>query len=184
MVRLYGIANLDHTERELHRLMENWWTIDRIKQILLPCINQSSPVSLRLLDWIVTNYSKEYRLVLHHQKYSIHVHEQYRNAMHTWGCKYFAPFRRGNKVVFIFKNEHYSTTLGQLNFMHWCSRTGLLDYALDHLEEIRDHMQYHSKLKQRRKSKRVPLTRSPNQGCYVYVVSSISAFDEDDDDDG
>jgi hypothetical protein len=36
--------------------------------------------------------------------------------------------------------NEYTTTVGQLNFMYWASRYGVLGYARDHMDAIeRDH---------------------------------------------
>ncbi len=168
-------SSLNRKEKVLVEFLQSWWKSDRVERILLPFLTQQSTVSLRLLDWIVTNYSKSYHLVLHGNRRSIHIHEGYRDSMNVWGCKNFSPFRRGPKIWFRHGNTRYESTVGQLNFLSWCSSIGLLNYATSHKEDIREHMQSASvqlrKVKNK-KRKRGPLSESPRRGCYVYIVPS------------
>jgi hypothetical protein len=128
--------------------------------------NRSTVVSLRLLDWLVTNYvttraipgetpeGRSERLNLYY-KYSPH--------LDSYTKVWFDPFARKSadkgspKVRFYTRTCEYSTTresseeeeefhdfvwttAGQLNFFRVAIEEGLIQYAFDQHERIQTHM--------------------------------------------
>jgi hypothetical protein len=103
---------------------------------VLPYISGETPnVSLRLIDWFVTNYSKKHNVVLAHEHANhtvvhFNVYLNYRSQLKAYSKQQFDPFRRRDRILF-----HYSagcaaveTTVGQLNFFRWMLQNKLLDY--------------------------------------------------------
>ena len=83
-------------------------------------------VSLRLLDWLVTKYSRNTKIIikdLNGEKQDLRT--CYKSMLNTYKKRYFDPFKRKNKGFKVF------TTLGQLNFFKWAISNGIIKYVED-----------------------------------------------------
>jgi hypothetical protein len=113
---------------------------------LVPRLNRTHPVSLRLLDWLVVDYAREkdiaYRRYVPTLKREMIVvmHALYTSWLHRWRRRHYDPFRRRHRIYFTLDGETYSTTVAQLHFFYMARLFGFLDYATDHLDEILPHM--------------------------------------------
>lgn len=113
---------------------------------ILPIIEGQSAVSLRLIDWFVTNYSKKYNVVITKEvaKNIIHfnVYLSYRSQLKAYSKQLFDPFRRRDRITFMYDNNEHNieTTIGQLNFFRWVIQNDILGYIQDHLGEIERDM--------------------------------------------
>ena len=90
--------------------------------ILIPIVNGLSKISLRVLDWFVTNFCKKHNTVIHYQRDSkaqkLIVHLDYKNQLKAYSKKQFDPFCRRERINFIYgKGNELLTTVGQLNFI-------------------------------------------------------------------
>ena len=143
---------LDRKQLPVLRALEKYYTPDVLRNVLVPIISHSNApkcdkLSLRALDWLVTNYSKKHPIIykvkpLGMTERVINIYSEYR----TWLWKHrrsrFDPFRRRQRLWFKVDGVEHTTTVGQLNFMYWASLYGVLDYARAHLAEIEsDHTQ-------------------------------------------
>lgn len=109
--------------------------------ILIPIVNGVSKISLRVLDWFVTNFCKKHNTVIHYQKdgkpQKLIVHLDYKNQLKAYSKKQFDPFCRRERINFIYgKGNELLTTVGQLNFFRWAIEHHVLDYINDNLEII------------------------------------------------
>jgi hypothetical protein len=76
---------------------------DRI-QILKDIIYQNSPLSLRLIDWLVTNYSKKYNIIYPINKNGedvvyFNIYLDYKNQLKAYSKKFFDPFCRQKRII-------------------------------------------------------------------------------------
>lgn len=146
-------------------------------------INQKTPLSLRLLDWLVTNYSKKYNIT-YPLKYNsetvyFNVYIDYKNQLKAYSKKFFDPFCRQKRLVIdsnTFKWRTYTseeditkkdiiTTVGQLNFFRWFIENKIIDYALCNVELIdRDMM---ATVTAKKRGKRCVLSPSAVKGIYT-----------------
>ena len=180
---------LTSKERSLHRMLQDNYTRDIAKDVLIPLIDQTSPVSLRALDWCVTNWSKQRNVVC----YSIsagqetNIHHSYRDMLSHWKRRLFDPFRRRTRMQLILDGKKYETTLGQANFALWIYQSGTYAYVLGHICDIEANMNAvsQSQKKNRKRAretgvpkKREELTEAPKSMCVVYSAPSIACFDE------
>lgn len=112
------------------------------RSVFIPLITQETGVSLRALDWFVTNYSKKIQLRLQ----SVNVHVSYKTMLAQYRRKHFDPFRRyqtasdDGKVSFTHGGVTYQTTVGQVNFIVWAHERGVLDYTKAHINDIEADM--------------------------------------------
>lgn len=112
---------------------------------ILPIIEGESNISLRLIDWFVTNYSKKYNTVItkQHNNNIIHfnVYLSYRSQLKAYSKQLFDPFRRRDRITFYFdKESSIETTIGQLNFFRWIISNDILDYIGNNLKDIENDM--------------------------------------------
>ena len=110
---------------------------------LIDIVNGRSKVSLRILDWFVTNYARERDLVYVYTTKDLHVRRmivfsEYRQQLRAYSKKRFVPFCRRERmeVVCPTTGQVVYTTIAQLNFFRWAVQRKLLDYVEEHVVEI------------------------------------------------
>ncbi len=124
--------------------LSKFYTQDNI-DIIKPIINQESRLSLRILDWFATRYSKKHQITyrLKQSNRVFDVHESYKSQLKAYSKKNFDPFCRSNKFRFAYggQSEQYLlTTPGQLCFFKWCIENDILDCVTDHYDIIEKDM--------------------------------------------
>lgn len=112
---------------------------------IIPIVEGTSKISLRLIDWFVTNYSKKYNTVVTKEKQNniIHfnVYLSYRSQLKAYSKQQFDPFRRRDRISFVYDDDkNIETTIGQLNFFRWVLQNDILDYIQMNLENIEKDM--------------------------------------------
>jgi len=108
--------------------------IQRVKDIL----EGTSDISLRLIDWFVTNYAKKHNVayLTKEQRYVI-VYLSYKSHLKAYSKRMFDPFCRWKRIKF----RGLDTTVGQLNFFEWALSDEVLDYLEQHREEVHNDME-------------------------------------------
>jgi hypothetical protein len=125
----------------IRNLYEYYLTNDRIDKIL-PIITSNSHISIRVLDWFVTNYSKKYNIIyelsdVDNSDRYFNVFLQYKCQLKAYKKKKFDPFCRKQKLLFYYDiNKCVETTLGQLNFFRWALNNEILTYVENNLQKI------------------------------------------------
>ena len=114
---------------------------------VLPYITGDSEVSLRLIDWFVTNFSKKHNVVLSHELADgsgvhFNVYLNYRAQLKAYSKQQFDPFRRRDRIEFFYDEASPSveTTIGQLNFFRWMLQNRVIDYVSTHADTIERDM--------------------------------------------
>ena len=159
-------------------------------------------ISLRAIEWLVTNYSKGTKIVLFNEqnKKRIDIHNAYEIQSNYYKRNLFDPFCRHGRVYFLWKLQSAKTseweevvmitTVGQLNFMKWSDENSVLDYARTHKDEIQQTMESTlSEVNKEKKMykkmgklrKRKELTKEPEIYCTVYSLDTHLYFDHMDD---
>jgi hypothetical protein len=84
-------------------------------------------ISLRNLEWFVTNYSKKQHVTYQTPAgRSFTVHVAYKSSLDGYSKKLFDPFCRTERIEF----QGFTTTCAQLNFLRWCIQNGIIEYML------------------------------------------------------
>lgn len=114
-------------------------------QRIVPIINGKSPISLRLIDWFITNFSKKHSTIIPfttgNNVVHFNVYLSYRSQLKAYSKHLFDPFRRRDRIMFVYdKTNSVETTIGQLNLFRFLLQNNLLEYIESHLEEIESDM--------------------------------------------
>lgn len=153
--------------------------IEQIKSI----IDQNSVISLRILDWFITNYAKKHRTIITHNKKSIDVYQNYKLQLKSFSKRQFDPFCRKNKIIFYYNDDDYiETSCGQLCFFRWCFENNILNYVKDNLSTIEQDMKNSLKSKKTVKTqescqKRQPLSVSASRSVSKQTGKYTVKFD-------
>jgi hypothetical protein len=106
---------------------------------MIDIIDSKSVISLRILDWFVTKYSKRGVDFIKNGE-TIDVHINYKAQLKSYRKRYFDPFRRKKKFNYKYniKNKDYMiyTTIGQLNFFRWAINNDILNFVEINLTAI------------------------------------------------
>ena len=111
-----------------------------LKEILV-ILEGESAMSLRLIDWFVTNYAKAHNISYIHKNQEFFVYIDYKNQLKAYSKKLFDPFCRRERIMFQMKDiPAFITTVGKLNFFRWAIEKGVIDYINLNLSEIEKEM--------------------------------------------
>jgi hypothetical protein len=105
---------------------------------VLTYLTGDAPLSLRIIDWFVTKYSRKsfVRYPLNGQDFLVYL--SYKGQLKAYSKQYFDPNCRRERIMFKIPNqEQFMTTIGKLNFFRWALESKILDYIEAHEEEIR-----------------------------------------------
>lgn len=189
----YDPDSLDSKQVQRLQVMSTFYTQERIDQLLVPIITQKDELSLRLLDWLVTNYAKKHNVVYEYEprpgeRLLINVYFEYKAWLRNYRRKNFDPFRRRERITFETMGRTEETTVGQLNFVYWAHTYGVLAFTRSHLRTIERDMnrslsevkrQKEADRRQGKKRKRQELSQLPSTHCMVYRASLVTGFDSD-----
>jgi hypothetical protein len=110
-------------------------------------LRNEAHISLRIIDWLVTNYSKKtnitYSLVDSETGLDVpfNVFLQYKAQLKSFSKKFFDPFARRERIAFPDgRGGELHTTAGQLNFFRWAIVNGVIEYGQANAAEIEDDM--------------------------------------------
>lgn len=109
-------------------------TFDRVSSIL----TGKSRISLRLLDWFVTNYAKKHNIsYMTTSGRHVIVYLVYKAHLKAYNKKMFDPFCRCRRIQF----RGLDTTVGQLNFFEWILQDEVLEYLESNYDDIHTDME-------------------------------------------
>lgn len=104
---------------------------------LIPILKGEGDLSLRLIDWFVTNYAKKHHVsyLLNGQEFVVQLN--YKSQLKAFSKKLFDPFCRRERILFQCGNhEPFETTVGQLNFFRWAFEKEILPQIRKNAAEI------------------------------------------------
>ena len=129
----------------LNNLMK-FYNKDNNLQKILPIINGESKLSIRIIDWFVTNYSKKNYTVYNvknnddnSKRFKVYI--DYKLKLKAYSKRRFDPFCRWERINIPYENDTYiQTTIGQLNFFKWCLDNKIIEYIEENIESIEKDM--------------------------------------------
>ena len=108
---------------------------------MLTIINGHSTISLRLVDWFVTNYSKKFFVIYLLNNVRFKVYDDYKLKLRAYSKRRFDPFCRWERITIPYKeNVSMQTTIGQLNFFKWALENKIIEYIENNYEAIEKDM--------------------------------------------
>jgi len=124
---------------------------------LLEVIEVNNKISLRIIDWFVTNYSKKNNIfyTIYKTPHGVKTFESngntiykqfntyhsYKSQLKSYSKKKFDPFCRRKRIKFNYtEDKSIETTIGQLNFFKWAIDNLIIDYILDNYSNIEADM--------------------------------------------
>lgn len=127
--------------------LQDFYTAPGNLEKLLPILQGSSVISLRLIDYFVTNYSKKYNTSYMLNNRHFLVYFNYKRELNAYSKRLFDPFCRRERIMFQARGiDPFVTTVGQLNFFRWFIEKNIYEHVEEHREEIEKDM--NSTLKQ------------------------------------
>lgn len=157
--------------KSLTKFYEDDATFETFRAVL----GGSTKMSLRVLDWLVTNYAKKRNIVYgikdNDRDVAFNMFLEYKSQLKAYSKRYFDPFCRRGRVM----HRGVETTCGQLNFFRWAIKYGVLDYALRHHDEIEQDMlssiqHRYSVGTKKEDSKRKELSKAAIKSCTTTMV--------------
>jgi len=164
-------------------------------------IDGTKGISLRSIDWFITNYSKKnniYYLIYKDKDKlptfeeknatfctNMTVYHSYKSQLKAYSKKRFDPFCRRDRILFSVSYDcEIETTIGQLNFFRWAIQNLVIDYICKNKDVIETDMNECLRIIKEKSSKktgsrkqREELSLSATRGLSRNNISVIVSFD-------
>jgi hypothetical protein len=155
---------------------------------MLSVINGTTNISLRIMDWFVTNYSKKHYTVydlvggtagggIPAKRFKVYV--DYKLKLRAYSKKRFDPFCRWDRINIPYKNGTYiQTTLGQLNFFKWAIENEVIRYIQENYSAIEADMNIRNNTS-RKIAKSHQTSSATIDGCELKIKHTTGGDDDD-----
>tara|TARA_A200000113_G_scaffold223379_1_gene238865 strand:+ start:988 stop:1536 length:549 start_codon:yes stop_codon:yes gene_type:complete len=179
-------ARMTQNSLIMNNLMSFYNTDGNLEKIL-SIINGDSTISLRIVDWFATNYSKQYCVTYktdNSDRFKVYV--DYKLKLRSYSKKRFDPFCRWERISIPYKEDtHIQTTIGQLNFFKWALENDVIKYIQENYDKIEADMNSRNSTSKRRntpvgnktRKKREELSVSASKSIYREDVKIVVTFD-------
>jgi hypothetical protein len=145
--------------------LKSYLTGDNMEKIL-PILTGESKISIRVIEWFVTNYCKKKNIAYvrtdkHNKEAYFNVYLNYKGQLKSYNKDLFDPFCRGDELInFPIKdNKYIVTNIPQLNFFKWALEYDILKFIETNLDDIyKDMTENNSKAKKKTDNKRQELS--------------------------
>ena len=105
--------------------------------------DSSKKLSIRLVNWFVTNYAKQHFTVYEIPSSSkrFFVWTNYKSTEDSYSKQMFDPYCRQQRILIPYdKTTQIETTIGQLHFFKWAIINKVIEYIIEHYECIEKDM--------------------------------------------
>ena len=128
----------------LNNLMMFYTNKDNLHK-MINIINGESKISLRIVDWFVTNFAKKnftvYELSDDQDDNRFKVYHDYKLKLRAYSKKRFDPFCRWERISIPYDDENFmETTIGQLNFFKWAIENKIIEFIEKNYSIIENDM--------------------------------------------
>lgn len=116
---------------------------------MMAIVNGESKISLRIIDWFVTNFSKKYFVIYdvettfgtNQSIQRFKVYNDYKLKLKAYSKRQFDPFCRWTRITIPYYDvNHIETTIGQLNFFKWAIENNIIEYITENYAIIENDM--------------------------------------------
>ena len=130
--------------------------------------SSTKKVSIRIINWFVTNYAKQHFTVYENGSERFFVWTRFRSAEDGYSKELFDPYCRKDRIIIPYdETTQIVTTIGQLNFFKWAITNKVIEYIVAHYDEITRDMN-------------VRLTQKNKHTVTVDSLSSVSSLSSND----
>lgn len=163
-----------HCKQELivSNLQKFYSTYHDVQEIM-PLLLGTSELSLRLIDWFVTNYAKKHNVgyILDGQEFLVYMN--YKSQLKAYSKKLFDPFCRRERIMFQIPGvEPFVTTVGKLNFFRWAIEKGVITYL--QLNSVKIEAEMNKVMKEQNKARSSTASSTESNNTVVSSVSEVS----------
>ena len=165
----------------LFNKLSTWYNKTNSFSKMLNIINGNSTISLRIIDWFTTNYSKKYFISYTIKDRRFNVYNDYKLQLKAFSKKRFDPFCRWDRISIPYKDVEIMTTIGQLNFFKWAIENEIIEYIEKHIKDIEYDMNSRNSCaksnKDNSRKKREELSISASKSIIKEQVKITLSFD-------
>ena len=111
--------------------INTFYTEEENRTKLVNILDKSNGISLRNLEWFITNYAKKNHTTFTTRDGKLFtVRCAYKSSLDGYSKKLFDPFCRSEKFAYLVPGTSHEihTTLAQLNFIKWCIKNNIIEY--------------------------------------------------------
>ncbi len=121
---------------------------------MLNIITGESSISLRIVDWFVTNFAKKYYTLIDDENNKrFKVYFDYKLKLKAYAKVRFDPFCRWERISIPYDDANYmETTLGQLNFFKWAIENQIINFIETNYAVIENDMNSRNSTSRRKQS--------------------------------
>jgi hypothetical protein len=127
---------------------------------MMQIINGESHISLRIVDWFVTNFAKKNYTVYElpakrgsDDTIRFKVYNDYKLKLKAYSKRRFDSFCRWERVSIPYDGEKcMETTIGQLNFFKWAIENKIIDYIEENYRDIENDMNHRNSTSKKKHS--------------------------------
>ena len=136
------VLDTESKQDAILRKVKQFYSDEYNLQLLTNILTKQSELSLRLFDWLVTNYAKKHNVVYKSDNGQMfNVYAEYRNWLKGYSKRNFDPFKRRDRIEIVDSNGRaLTTTVGQLNFFKFVIQCNILQYMRRNLASIEEDM--------------------------------------------
>jgi hypothetical protein len=160
----------------LHNLLKYYEDHNNLQR-MLNIITGESKISLRIVDWFVTNYAKKYYTVYclaDGRRFKVYV--DYKLKLKAYSKGRLDPFCRRDRLSIPYEaGTSIETTIGQLNFFKWAFENNVIQYIEENYADIESDMNARNSTSKR---KEIPIenntkTRKKREELSISASKSI-----------
>lgn len=142
--KIFKLIQMNSHECLLLKSLEAFYLINNNK-VFVDILQNNSNISIRLIDYFVTKYSKKHKISYKIDDIIFNVSQSYKQQLKQYQKKYFDPFARGTRIPYFFMNDCIITTIRQLNFFKWFISKKVLDYIIINKDAVELDMNLNKK---------------------------------------
>mgnify|MGYP001253578284 FL=1 len=157
------IQKIESRQELLLKTLHKYYYKDNNLRKMLNILNGDNKISLRLIDYFVTNYAKNNHTIYirkvneneEEKDIPFYIYREYRNQLKAYSKLLFDPFCRRDRIELKYNDGTLTTTIGQLNFFRWMLDNELIKYIKTNKKTIEEEMS--NKKKNKKDNKKNPV---------------------------
>lgn len=140
---------------------------------IVQMLQGTSDISLRVIDWFVTNYAYVHNTSYFLDGQEFLVYRDYKSQLKAYSKKLFDPFCRRERIYFQVPNHpSFLTTVAKLNFFRWAIEKEILGYIRKNQEAIEKEMNLSMKELAKLRNSTTPSTGSSTSSTQTATTVS------------